>query len=287
MNIVRLSVQGSSPWNEDALVAREEFGVFGVIDGATSLVPFTGAGGETGGYLAAGIIAGTMHRLLDEWGTRREPAFPLADALLEANRLLREEMMKHGIRTDRKEELWSAGAAMIRVTDTAVHYAQAGDCMLTAVYTDGTIRVVTRDQIAHLDRETHRLWAEGVASGLASREALWSHVLPQIVQGRQSANTPSGYGVLNGEPEAADYLEHGRINRINLKALLLMTDGLYAPKRAEEPMFDPVEVTARVAQIGLERYVEWLVGMEEGDPDCRLYPRVKKSDDKTAIWIEL
>ncbi|WP_144340795.1 hypothetical protein [Paenibacillus darwinianus] len=107
------------------------------------------------------------------------------------------------------------------------------------------------------------------------------------MRGRQSANTTSGYAVLNGQPEAADYLEHGCINRINLKALLLMTDGLYAPKRAEEPMFDPVEVTARVAQMGLECYVEWLVETEEGDPDCRLYPRVKKSDDKTAIWIQL
>ncbi|EXX85941.1 hypothetical protein BG53_07190 [Paenibacillus darwinianus] len=148
MNIVHLSVQGSSPWNEDELVVKEELGVYGVIDGATSLVPFRGAGGETGGYIAAGIIAGTMHRLLDDSGTR-QPAFPLTDALLEANRLLREEMMKHGIRTDRKEELWSGGGAVIRLTDTAVHYAQAGDCMLTAVYTDGTIRFVTRDQIAY------------------------------------------------------------------------------------------------------------------------------------------
>jgi serine/threonine protein phosphatase PrpC len=284
MNVVQLSVKGSNPWNEDGLIIHEELQIYGVVDGATSLVPFTGPRGETGGYYASRIIVNALDRILCIPG---QDEVPLAQALLEANRELRAEMLRHNINVERKEELWGACAVVIRLSETGVEYVQTGDCMLAAIYRDGTIRVVTRDQVAHLDQETYRLWAEGVAEGIKSREQLWHLVKPQIVSGRQSANTPSGYAVLNGEPEVADHLEYGRINRINLKALLLMTDGLYVPKRAFETPFDPVEATSLVMKMGLREYVDWVIQTEENDPDCLEYPRVKKSDDKSAVWIEL
>ncbi|MFD2614889.1 protein phosphatase 2C domain-containing protein [Paenibacillus gansuensis] len=284
MKIEKYSVKGSSPWNEDGLIVMDEEQVYGVVDGATSLVPFSGANGETGGYYAASIVMETAKRILTE---QRQGNAPLHDILIKTNRALHEAMVRHGMDMSKKEELWSAGVLLIRIGETGIEYAQAGDCMLTAIYEDGIIRVITRDQLSHVDRETYRLWAEGAAAGMTARDQLWNYVKPQIVGGRQSANTSAGYGVLNGQPEAADFLEYGRINRINLKALLLMTDGLYVPKRAGETLFDAAEAAALIDRMGLESYAEWLIEMEESDPDCLVYPRVKKSDDKTAIWIEL
>jgi len=287
MIVTARSVRGSGVWNEDALVSEGASRIYGVIDGATSLVPFAGPAGETGGYYASRIVAESVKRTFGQQAGTEGVGTTLQDALAQANRELRNAMEAEGIEPGRKEQLWSAGAVLVRLGGSFIEYAQAGDCMLTAVYRDGTIRVVTHDQIAHLDRVTHRLWAEGIEGGLTSRDALWNHVKPQIIAGRQSANTPEGYAVLNGEPEAVDYLEYGRLNRINLKALLLMTDGLYVPKRADERAFDPVETTELVARLGLDSYLERLIRLEECDPNCRLYPRVKMSDDKTAIWIEL
>jgi serine/threonine protein phosphatase PrpC len=281
MLIENLSIKGSSPFNEDAQVADFQRNVFAVIDGATSLTPYMSAEGFTGGYLASRLVASTIERLLDGGDI-----MPLPDMLLEANRVLRSEMQKAGIDADQKEQLWSAGAVVIRISPDGIEYAQSGDCMLVAVYQDGTIRVVTRDQLAHVDRETYRLWAEGAAKGLTTRDQLWDCVKPQIVDGRQSANTPAGYGVLNGDPEAARYLEFGRINRINLKSLLLMSDGIYVPKRAGETPFDAVEAARRIQQSNLHDYMKDIIGIEESDPDCLVFPRVKKSDDKTAVWIE-
>jgi serine/threonine protein phosphatase PrpC len=245
-------------------------------------VPFTGKNGETGGYYAARVIAECLSSMRSASGED----FSLSEALLEANRQLRDEMISQGIHMDRKEELWGACVVLIRVMEDYIEFAQAGDCMLTAEYSDGYIRTITRDQLEHLDSVTRLLWAKGVSEGLAMREELWSYVKQQIVSGRQSANTPLGYGVLNGDPELYRYIEFGRINRINLKALLLMSDGLYMPKTHGQPSSDAEEVTRNVMSMGMENYINQLMEVEESDPDCFRYPRVKKSDDKTAIWME-
>jgi serine/threonine protein phosphatase PrpC len=282
LKLTKITRKGSSPWNEDAFVENSSLGVYGVIDGATSLAAFTGKNGETGGYLASRIIAECLVSMRSTSGDD----FSLYEALLEANRQLRVEMIKHGIHMDRKEELWGACVVLIRVMEDYVEFAQAGDCMLTAVYSDGLIRTITRDQLEHLDSVTRSLWAKGVSEGLIMRDELWSYVKQQIVSGRQSANTDSGYGVLNGDPELSRFMEFGRINRINLKALLLMSDGLYMPKTDGQPSSDAEEVTRSVISMGLENYINQLMDIEESDPDCLNYPRVKKSDDKTALWIE-
>ncbi|WP_274363615.1 protein phosphatase 2C domain-containing protein [Paenibacillus thermotolerans] len=283
MNIEKLSIKGSGVWNEDALLAEEDRLVFGVIDGATSLVPFRGNQGETGGYLASRIIGDSVRKAVSGGGGN----VSLRDSLVDANRELRLEMERCGIDTSAKEQLWGAAAVVVRIGERSVEYAQAGDCMLIAVYSDGTIRAVTRDQTAHLDGETHRLWAEGVANGLRSKDELWRCVLPQIVSGRRLTNTAEGYAVLNGDPELEGYVEYGAINRIRLKALLLMSDGLYVPKPPGETPFNAEEACAKVMEMGLAEYVDWLVRLEQSDEACLRYPRVKTSDDKTAIWIEL
>ncbi|WP_123043026.1 protein phosphatase 2C domain-containing protein [Cohnella candidum] len=276
-----LSVKGSSELNEDALVADSLRNVFGVIDGATSLSPYASADGKTGGYLASRLVASTI-----EGALQREDAMPLPDLLLMANRALREEMLQAGIDVKRKEQLWCAGAAFVRISSCGVEYAQTGDCMIVAIYRDDTVRVITRDQLAEIDRETYRLWAEGVSLGLKARGELWAYVKSQIVRGRQSANTLDGYGVLNGDPSAGCFLEFGRLNRNHLKSLLLMTDGLYMPKRAGEPLFDAAETAGIIRQSDLCDYMKQVIEIEESDPECLVYPRVKKSDDKTAIWID-
>jgi serine/threonine protein phosphatase PrpC len=282
LKLTKITRKGSSPWNEDSLVENPSLGMYGVIDGATSLVTFTGKNGETGGYLASRIIADCLSSMMSAPGKD----FSLSEALLEANRQLRYEMIRHGIHMDRKEELWGACVVLVRIMDDYIEFAQAGDCMLTAEYSDGFIRTITRDQLEHLDSVTRSLWVKGVSEGLMMREELWSYVKQQIVSGRQSANTASGYGVLNGDPELCLYMEFGRINRINLKALLLMSDGLYMPKAHSQPSSDAEEVTRSIISMGLENYSNQLMEVEESDPDCRQYPRVKKSDDKTAVWIE-
>ncbi len=280
-----MTVKGMGNLNEDALIVNERCGLYGVVDGATSLVPYRGTGGETGGFAAARLVADYMNGLAEGPGEGPEA---LAGTLIQANRLLREAMVRAGIDTGRHEQLWSACAVVVRIGERWIDYAQAGDCMLAAYGKDGTIRVVTHDQLAHVDDATKAVWTQGAAQGLTTRDELWAHALPQIVLGRKLANRDGGYAVLNGDPAFAGCVEFGRINRLNLGSLLLFTDGLYLPVLPGESDRDGAgEVAAKVRDMGLERYMDWLIGTEESDPDCIRFPRVKKSDDKSAIRIRL
>ncbi|MBM7565113.1 protein phosphatase 2C domain-containing protein [Paenibacillus sacheonensis] len=281
MEVTVRTVQGVGAWNEDAVVCKESDRLFGVIDGATSLVPYRGAGGETGGYLAAQSVAAAC---LDE----RLAGARLSDMLVEANTRLRAEMRDAGVPADVPEALWSACAVLVRVGSKWIDYAQLGDCMLAAYYDDGTIRIVTHDQLAHVDDRTKAVWLEGINAGLASSAELWTHVRPQIAAGRALANRPAGYGVLNGDPDCADYVEYGRIAAANVVSLLLFSDGLYMPKPPGESDKDSAaDIASLVREAGLDRYLAQLTDLENTDPECTIYPRMKKSDDKTAIWIQL
>ncbi|CAN7762342.1 PP2C family serine/threonine-protein phosphatase [Paenibacillus sp. LjRoot153] len=283
MKIQTISTQGNGMWNEDSLIVNDTIQLYGVIDGATSLEPYRGLDGETGGYLAAQLIAKTiMNMSKDNVGQK----LTLPTMLLQANYQLRNEMLKAGVDVNRKEQLWSACALLVRINDTYVEFAHAGDCMLIAMYEDGTIRLVTRDQLEVVDRPTRQLWAEGVASGLTSRDKLWQLVKPQIHVGRALMNTLNGYSVLNGEPELADHMEYGRISRAQLKSLFLFSDGLIDPQREHSLEQELKQIVFRVKSMGLENYIQWLIQVEESDPSCLKFPRVKKSDDKTAIYLE-
>lgn len=283
MKIQTISTQGNGVWNEDSIIVNDIIQLYGVIDGATSLEPYRGLGGETGGYLAAQLIAKTITNMSqDNVGQK----LSLPTMLLQANLRLRSEMLKAGVDVNRKEQLWSACALLVRVHDTFVDFAHAGDCMLIAMYEDGTIRLVTRDQLEVVDRPTRQLWAEGVASGLTSRDELWQLVMSQIHAGRALMNTINGYSVLNGEPELADHMEYGRISRAQLTSLFLFSDGLIDPQREHSLEEDLRQIVLRVKSMGLENYIQWLIQVEESDPACLKFPRVKKSDDKTAIYLE-
>ncbi|QHW32995.1 protein phosphatase 2C domain-containing protein [Paenibacillus rhizovicinus] len=281
MQAIVRSAQGVGAWNEDALVCDERRGLYGVIDGATSFAPYRGPGGETGGYLAAQGIAAACR---DDASAGK----PLPEMLLQANARLREAMDAAGIAPHVPEELWSACAAFVRIGPSWIEFAQLGDCMLAVYYADGTIRIVTHDQLAHVDDRSKAVWFEGIAAGLTAPADLREHTMGQLIAGRALANRPGGYGVLNGDPACADYLEFGRISSSNAAALLLFSDGLYIPKPPGVSDKDSAaEIAALVRDMGLDRYLEWLTDLENTDPDCTLYPRMKKSDDKTAIWIEL
>lgn len=308
MTIVTYTLQGVGQWNEDAIVCEEGEGLFGVIDGATSLAPFRGPAGETGGLLAARVVAEACARnggrieqgeqdKRVEHSAQNEPSAHLgqdeptpAQLLLHANERLRAAMAESGIDPDKPEALWSACAALVRIGPGAkwLDYAQLGDCMLAVYYADGRIRILTHDQLAIVDDRSKAVWLAGMAAGLTSAAELWPHVRAQIVAGRAFANREGGYGVLNGDPACADFMESGRISLSGVSSLLLFSDGLYIPKPAGESDKDgATEIAMRVKEIGLRQYFEWLSELEASDPECTRYPRMKKSDDKTAIWIDL
>lgn len=284
MRVEKLSIQGSNQWNEDAIVINEQVPLYGVIDGATSLKPFNGPNGETGGYLAANLIKNYIEDQVDSLMR----STPLTEIVLQANALLKDSMIKHDVNVEQKEDLWTAGLALIRIDEHHIEFVQVGDCMIVAKYKDGELRLITRDQVHHVDQLTMELWEDGIERGIRSQKELRQFVTPLILQNKQKMNTLEGYSVLSGEPEVKNYIETGKINRILLEELLIISDGLFFPKAltGDTSRDDSWELLInKIQEKGLKGYADWLINLEDTDPECQKYPRFKKSDDKTGIRI--
>ncbi|MFD0675820.1 MULTISPECIES: protein phosphatase 2C domain-containing protein [unclassified Paenibacillus] len=283
MNIDTISIKGSGEWNEDALVMNEGLHIYGVLDGATSIHPYRGPNQETCGYLASACIK----HYLEDLRAEEVDSTTLKQVVIQANKRLRDKMVEAGVNIADKVSLWTSALALIRVHDYSVDYAQVGDCMIAAVYEDKSVRVVSRDQVAHIDLESKRIWEEGIRNGITSREQLWEMVKPVIIKNKSRMNTIGGYSVLSGEPELADLVEYGTLNRINLKAMLMVTDGLFHPvERGSNDSGGLERLVQAVMEKSLSSYADWLISLEVEDSNCQKYPRFKVSDDKTAVWIQ-
>lgn len=281
MKIECISIAGSGTMNEDAYVINQEQRVFAVIDGVSSLS--TGVQESEAARTSGARAAELVKRKLEAMDGKEL----LTACLVDANDALREEMLLAEVDLKKKEALWGAAAAVVRVQDEHIDYAQTGDCMIFAVYADDTVRPLTYPQVHHLERIAFAKWEEGISQGLPTREALIASCRSILAENRYQANIQGGYGVINGDSACSQYIEYGRINRTELKAMVLLTDGLFMPRAygGADPSWE--ETVLPIVHKGLQRYTDELLALENSDPECTKYVRFKKSDDKTGIYIQL
>jgi hypothetical protein len=265
--------------NEDALIINDKDKVYGVADGATSLTGNLYGSGLTGGYIAAQILASRLQDGLS--------GATLEEAVIQANDALRQRMIDEGIDIADKRQLWSAAFAVFQVRDTYVEFVQAGDCMLFAKYADGSYRRVTHDQVAHVDRITLAKRREAIELGITEPAELRNYLYPTLSENRQKANTREGYAVLNGEVDFRLFLETGRFSRACLTRLYAVTDGMFHSLDGVNPDEAWTRMLMEIDRVGLEAYAENLVRAEQADADCTKVPRLKISDDKTGIVLDV
>ncbi|SFE10406.1 Protein phosphatase 2C [Paenibacillus catalpae] len=270
--------KGVGVLNEDAIISHPKANLYGALDGVSSLVPYVNSKKETGGFIAANLVKNYFESLT-------EPG-SLKDHVTEVNNLLREQMILANINLEKKEELWGAALAILRVHDDGVEFIQTGDCMILAVYDNEEVRPLTWRQVSHLEASAFAKWQEGITKGLNSRKELHETVIATIVQNRYRSNTDGGYGVLNGEKDAVRFFEYGKINLTCLKHIILLTDGMFLPTNIVPEQNSYWSFVAHsILDKGLTLYTRELIELEECDPECMNHVRFKKSDDKTAIVI--
>jgi len=277
MKVESISLKGSNPYNEDRLVANEDHSLYAVFDGCSSIVKWRSESGETGGSLAARIAAETFER-----ADREESLLGIAKR---ANEHIERGMSAKGIERPIKEERWGTVLVAARLSEDTLEYIQIGDCMAFAIYRGGIIRPLTYPQVGHLEINSLLKWKEGIGNGLKTVKELSDYTAATVRSNRKLSNTREGYGVLNGEPEAENFLEYGKIHIGQLEHLILVTDGLFWPEKDPEPETDWSQTVQGILEHGLEAYAKSILQMEEKDQGGQTYIRLKKSDDKTGIVL--
>ena len=258
--------KGSGEFNEDVLL--EEGNLLGVFDGATSLDIRRFQDGLTGGLLAARTAAASFY------GNR----CPLDQLAKEANLNIQKAQLDESIGLDERHKLWSTSLAVVHLDGNRLEYCQTGDALILLVLKDGDYKVITPD--IDIDRDTLQFWKEmQVSPGACIHEVL----AEQIHKIRLEMNIT--YGVLNGEPEALDFIRHGYENLTNVSDVLLFTDGLHLPRENPLEEHDWQSFVELYLQGGLQAVRDHVRHLQRQDPACRKYPRFKMHDDIAAVAI--
>ncbi len=258
--------KGSGEFNEDVLL--QEGDLLGVFDGATSLDKRRFQEGLTGGLLAARTAARSFQ------GNR----CPLDQLAKEANQNIKIAQLNESIGLKERHKLWSTSLAVVHLDGNRLEYCQTGDALILFIFKDGSYKVVTPD--IDIDRDTLHLWKEMQVSP----DALIHEVLAeQIHKVRMEMNI--SYGVLNGEPEALEFIRHGYEDLTDVSDILLFTDGLQLPRENPLEEQDWQSFVDLYRQGGLQVVRDHVRHLQQQDPACRKYPRFKMHDDIAAVAI--
>ncbi|MFW2366851.1 MAG: hypothetical protein ACN4GW_10570 [Desulforhopalus sp.] len=259
--------QGSGEFNEDVLL--EHGNLYGVFDGATSLDRRRFDGGVTGGLLAARIAAESF---LEEGASLHHLAG-------RANEHIRIAELNAGISLGERHKLWSTSMAVVRLDTDCFEYCQVGDAVILLLLRDGGYRFVTPE--IDVDKQTLRLWKDSTNDPKLPVHKL---LADQIRDVRLQMNI--SYGVLNGEPEALDFVNHGTHTLHNVSDILLFTDGLLPPREDPLEENDWSTLIALYKLGGLGSVREFVRRMQKSDQTLKRYPRFKMHDDIAAVAIK-
>jgi hypothetical protein len=285
--------QGVGEVNEDALVVSPGTGLFAVLDGATALGEL-----RLPGALAAAAAAEALRD--------SDPSLPLLSRVHAANDAVRaassDFLRRNGAAACAPDELpgderSSCGLAAVRLLEGArMEFVHAGDCMAFMQYRNGDVRALTYDRIAALDdvavaagqqqavalRSADAMGPDAAASVAAMRD----HVMPILRRHRRLLNTPGGYAALDGTAGAMQRLETGVVDVGDVTGLLLLSDGLQLPSGSDAAAVW-LDSACYAFERGLAALADHIHALEQSDPACLLYPRLKPADDKSGIQVTL
>ena len=267
IKIERVFEQGSGLLNEDCLTCQDN--LFGVFDGASSLVPNLFQG-KTGAWWAYRMIR-------SEFAKNDASLFELGSR---ANKQLQLQMTAMQVESNDHLHCWSTSAAVCRLKDNHVEWLQSGDCQILAISQNDECRLLT-DYHNH-DQETLQLWQRLIANNEPEPR---KKLRPQIEKVRGQMNR--SYGTFNGNPAALDFCHLGSHPLSDIRHLLIFTDGLLPPSEHPDEKPDFCWLARHFHQGGLQQVMQEIRRLEKSDPHCHRFPRFKQHDDIAAIAVSL
>ena len=96
-------------------------------------------------------------------------------------------------------------------------------------------------------------------------------------------NRPGGYGVIEADRACLAFAEY--IPLADPSAVLLTSDGFFRLVDYYSQATESELLTRAVERGGVSALCDYLRRIEQNDPDCRKFPRLKPQDDASAIAL--
>jgi hypothetical protein len=183
-----------------------------------------------------------------------------------------------------------AGFQMVRIEDDAVVTYGLGDC--TLYLRDAGGELSAHSALGHLAGAEKEIAREALekCGGLSALPRLLDDpaLLARQRAFRGAYNSPkSGIWTLGSAPDAADHLVSAPLSRNLPLTGLLCSDG-FAALVENYARYEPGELIDTAARKGLKALAGELRDIERvEDPDGHVFPRMKGSDDATAVLFEI
>lgn len=173
-----------------------------------------------------------------------------------------------------------ASCTLVQFHENNYTYAQLGDCILLEKR-NGQWTQITIDKIKPYDEidinYIHQLLApQGI--GLKDKNSVAEAVDYMLEKRQEKLNKK--YGVFNGAPEVAEFIDSGQRSLKGVEALCLVCDGF------EHPVKGFVKSAERIEEVGFKAYFKEIKSLYDADPDFTKLPRFKHMDDSTGIFIQ-
>jgi serine/threonine protein phosphatase PrpC len=270
MRISHLTHKGVRDLNEDAILINDDYGVYGVFDGASSLTTYLSETGKTGAYLASNTVAETF----------KKPLASLQETAVLANKNIEQLHERSNVDVSDIVNRFGTTAAAIRVDGNYAEIIQVGDSIVLLIKKNGKVEIPLGYHDHDLD--VMRKWREYADSG---RKDIRKLVADDVIRLRRQANT--SYGLLNGDNRASSFIQSAKIDLREVATIILLTDGMFIPKEDPEAEEDWNDYARLHRKGGLAHLYETVRKIEDSDQGLVKYPRYKLHDDASAIAIDL
>ena len=178
----------------------------------------------------------------------------------------------------------AAALAAVRLESGRLVALNIGDCALWVRPPGGRARRIGRSRVDRFDRKVEAILERALAAGRV-RESVEPEMREQIARNRTRANTRFGYWVVRpGSPWSRRVRRRGATVPDGAQ-LVLATDGFYRLVDVYRRYDDEAFMDACLD--GLAPLMEELRAIEAKDRGCRRHPRIKPSDDATAMVLEV
>jgi hypothetical protein len=180
----------------------------------------------------------------------------------------------------------AASFALVRLLGEDIEIARLGDCLVLLESTDGAVRVLDHPVLREIEAATRGAILDLRAAGITDPRGIRERMMPMLRAQRRRRNRTDGYGVLAAEPICLPMMEVERLPVRDCRRVLLATDGYYRLVDHYNAMGD-TDLMQETERLGADAVLERLRAIEDGDAEGDRYPRLKASDDATAVLLEI
>ena len=178
----------------------------------------------------------------------------------------------------------AASFVLMRLLGDEVEIARLGDCLVLLESADDAVRVLEHPVLQRIEAETKQMILDLRAAGVTDPQEVRRRMMPTLRAQRRRRNQVDGYGVLAAEQGCLSMIEVDRLPVRTLRGVLLASDGYYRLVDHYNAMSD-MDLVRETGRRGADALLKQLRTIEAEDPLCAKYPRLKISDDATALLI--